>query len=303
MENQAPYDLDVVRAEPNYVQTSIFLDVTRFELAQRVAKMLSTGKLLPAHFQNNIADIMIAMNLADRFKADPFMVMQNVYLIHGKPALQGTLVIALVNQCGKFTTLQFRTEREKDKIISCTAYATEKNTGEVLEHTLTHQEVEAEGWNRSKGSQKSKWLTLPALMYKYRSATFFARVYCPEVLLGMQTVDELVDIGPTQKSVIETNTKELTQALTFEPKKEPKKEKPEPSIGVRMGEARPPKDYKPKSGVQKEILKIIKDFPEEYQLARQELGITEEEVLTEDQMASVKEKVSEIIDIASAHQP
>ena len=31
-------------------------------------------------------------------------------------------------------------------------------------------------------------------MFHYRSAAFFAREYCPEVLNGLQTVEELKDV-------------------------------------------------------------------------------------------------------------
>ena len=34
----------------------------------------------------------------------------------------------------------------------------------------------------------------------YRAAAFFARVYCPNVLMGFSTVDEAEDIAPAEKS-------------------------------------------------------------------------------------------------------
>jgi hypothetical protein len=35
---------------------------------------------------------------------------------------------------------------------------------------------------------------MPELMMRYRSATFFGRLYCPERLLGMPAADEVEDI-------------------------------------------------------------------------------------------------------------
>lgn len=179
--------------------TSLFFDIARFEHAQRVAKALSTATIVPDHFRNNIGNILIALNTAERMRTDPVMLMQNMYIIHGKPGIEGKLAIALINQSGKFTPLQFRLEGEGDA-RQCTAYATHKETGETLEQTVTWKMVEAEGWNKDKktksgGIQKSKWNTLPDLMFQYRSGTFFARVYCPEVLLGMRTKDELDDMA------------------------------------------------------------------------------------------------------------
>ena len=176
---------------PAAIGASLFLDVNRFEFAQRVAAMLAKSTMIPEHFRNNIGNCMIALNLAERFMADPFMVMQNVYVVHGKPGLEGKLVIALVNQSGKFTPLQYKFTRDNDgKATACTAYATHLETKEKLEQTVTWDMVHAEGWDKKAGS---KWLTMPELMFQYRSATFFARVYCPEVILGMQTTEEIFD--------------------------------------------------------------------------------------------------------------
>ncbi len=56
--------------------------------------------------------------------------------------------------------------------------------------------AEAEGWSKKSGS---KWKTMPELMLSYRAATFFGRMYCPDLLMGMQTQDELQDIKEARK--------------------------------------------------------------------------------------------------------
>ena len=53
------------------------------------------------------------------------------------------------------------------------------------------QMATAEGWSTKAGS---KWKTMPELMLRYRAATFFGRLYAPDLLLGMQTVEEARDI-------------------------------------------------------------------------------------------------------------
>ena len=173
--------------------SSMFFDVAKFEHAQRVALMLTKSTLIPDHFRTNIGNCMIALNYAERIKADPFMVMQNMYVVHGRPGIEGKLVIALVNQCGRFEPLQFR---EDDN--GCVAFALEIRSGKVLDGPKVDWElVRAEGWDKDKGAQKSKWQTMPQIMFRYRAATFFARTYCPEVLLGMQTTEEIRDVTTT----------------------------------------------------------------------------------------------------------
>jgi hypothetical protein len=53
-----------------------------------------------------------------------------------------------------------------------------------------------EGWVSKDGS---KWKTMPDVMLRYRAASFFGRLYAPEVLNGMKTVEEIEDIGPEEQ--------------------------------------------------------------------------------------------------------
>jgi len=170
------------------VGDNMFFNVQMFEHAQRVAKMLGASTMVPSHFQGpqNIGNVMIAMNYAQRVRADVFMVMQSLYVVHGRPGLEGKLVIALVNQCGRFEPLEFEIDND-----GCLAFAKEIKSEKVLKGPkVTWDMVKAEGWL---GKTGSKWQTMPDVMFRYRSAAFFARTYCPEVLLGMQTKEELED--------------------------------------------------------------------------------------------------------------
>lgn len=166
-----------------------------FELVQRQAKMLSASTLVPKEFQGNMGNCAIALNIAKRLGADPFMVIQNIDIIHGRPSFRATFLIAMVNASGRFTPLQFRMSGEGAS-RSCVAWAKDKETGEVVEGTeITMAMAKAEGWSTKSGS---KWVTMPEQMLRYRAAAFFARIYAPDITLGMQTSEELRDIEPAR---------------------------------------------------------------------------------------------------------
>ena len=50
--------------------------------------------------------------------------------------------------------------------------------------------AKAEGWY---GKAGSKWKTMPQIMLRYRAASFFARMNCPELTLGFYTKEEVID--------------------------------------------------------------------------------------------------------------
>jgi hypothetical protein len=162
-----------------------------FALLQRQATMLASSTLVPKDFQGNVANCCIGLEIANRLRASAFMVIQNIDIIHGRPSFRATFLIAMVNASGRFTPLQFRMEGDKAN-RSCVAHCKDATTGEAIEGPeVSMAMAKAEGWSTKNGS---KWLTMPELMLRYRAAAFFARLYAPDITLGMQTAEELRDV-------------------------------------------------------------------------------------------------------------
>ena len=169
---------------------SVFTNSDSFELAQRAGKMLAASDLVPPQFKS-VPNCVLALNIANRLKADPFAVMQSLYIVHGRPAWSSQFLIAMVNASGRYSPLQFRMSGEGDA-KTCVAYAKHLETGEQVEGPeVSIDMAKKEGWY---GKNGSKWQTLPDLMLRYRAAGFFARLYCPDLCLGMRTMEEEQDI-------------------------------------------------------------------------------------------------------------
>ncbi len=167
-----------------------------FELMQRQAKLLAASQLVPKEFQGNLPNVVIALEMANRIGASPLSVMQNLYIVHGKPGWSSQFIIAAINASGKFSPLRFDITGEGDK-KTCIAWALEKATDTRLESPpVSIDMAKKEGWYEKNGS---KWKTMPDLMLRYRTATFFGRLYAPEILMGMKSEDEIkevIDITP-----------------------------------------------------------------------------------------------------------
>jgi hypothetical protein len=164
-----------------------------FELLQRGANALSKSTLVPQSFQNNLANCMIALNMANRLGADELMVMQNLYVVHGRPGWSAQFLIATFNQCGRFSAVRYRYFGTPGTDgYGCQAYATELASGEKIEGPrITIELAKAEGWY---GKNGSKWKTMPDLMLMYRAAAWMIRTHAPEISMGLQTAEELNDV-------------------------------------------------------------------------------------------------------------
>lgn len=233
-----------------------FDTVGGFELMQRGARLLSSSTIVPASYRRMVekkvggsvqmvenpsamSNCVVALNMAQRMGADPLMIMQNLYIVEGRPAWSAQYIIASINACGKYSPLRFtiedlgekeaeythikwegqypnrrRTETQvKTKIQDkrCVAWAIEKATGERLESPPVTIELAAkEGWF---GKEGSKWQTMPDVMLRYRAASFFGKLYAPELLMGIQTAEEVYDttytVEPDETGAYQVITAEI----------------------------------------------------------------------------------------------
>jgi hypothetical protein len=175
-----------------------FADSTHFEHAQRVGKALAASSLVPDTYSNNLANVLIALDVANRIGASPLAVMQSLYIVHGRPAWSASFLIATVNACGRFTPIRYETQGEDpfDKAYRVRAYAKDRESGEVCEGPwISWRMIDAEGWAKKSGS---KWQSMPGLMFMYRAAAFWTRIYAPELSLGIRTAEEEVDVAETR---------------------------------------------------------------------------------------------------------
>lgn len=248
-----------------------FLNVESFEFSQRVANMLTNSTLVPEQYRavlkvkagkdnygnmqyrdepnpNGLSNCIVALNMANRMGADPLMIMQNLYLIEGRPSWSSQFIMASINSSGRFSSLRFEVEnlgeieveyqetvwqnRQKQTLTktlkvenqTCVAWALEAGTRmpeftleELKEHGGVYKCCKAygipliesskisiemavkEGWYTKNGS---KWKTMPEQMLRYRAASFFGRVYAPELLMGLRSVEEeqerIIDVTPDQ---------------------------------------------------------------------------------------------------------
>jgi hypothetical protein len=174
------------------LETGYLVDTGRFEHLWRVATSFSKSSLVPDAFKRQPDNCFIACQLALRLRVDPFALMQNTYIVHGKPGFESKLVIGLLNTSSKtIGPVRYRFSGEGDA-YGCEAVVIDAFTEEELVGPkVDWQLVKAEGWNKPKKSEPSKWATMPELMFRYRAAMFLARAHYPEVLLGIQTREEV----------------------------------------------------------------------------------------------------------------
>lgn len=172
----------------------VFSEIEQFEAAQRMAKALQQSNMVPATFKNDMGACLIALDMASRLRMNVLAVMQNMYVVHGKPAWSSQFVISGINQSGLFgSSLNFEfVGTQGTDSYGCYAWALDKHTKEKIKGTvITIKMAKDEGWY---GKTGSKWKTMPEQMLRYRAASFFGRTYAPDITMGIYTKDEVEEI-------------------------------------------------------------------------------------------------------------
>lgn len=201
-ELQAAQNSEMI-ATPQY--RSMWNDKGMLEQAFKVATYLSKSALVPQDtYYGRPENCLIAVDLANRSGMSPLTIMQNLYIVKGKPAWAGQFAIALVNGSRRFARplkpVFFGEPNTRE--WGCYMTTTTLQGEEVCGAKITMQMAQDEGWVNKPGS---KWKTMPEQMLQYRAGAFFARVYCPDVLYGIQMAEEVKDTfgyDPEEKQTV-----------------------------------------------------------------------------------------------------
>ena len=188
----------LMRSGGSEISAGVFSGIAAFEAAQRMAQCLCSSTMVPTEYrgQQGLANSLIALEIASRMGLSPLVVMQNMTPIHGRPSWSSSFLIATVNASGRFTPLRFHFDDEESPSW-CYAEASDRSSGESLKgEKISIAMAKREGWWSRKdrhGNESSKWQSMTGQMLRYRAATFWVRVYCPEISLGLITQDEAID--------------------------------------------------------------------------------------------------------------
>lgn len=220
-----------------------------------------------------LPNCIVALNMAVRMNADPLMIMQNLHVIEGRPSWSSQFIIAMLNSSGKFSPLRFElSDPGEEETIeyqvnvwtkgnksvekrtatfrhqSCVAWVTEKATGERLQSPkVTMAMARDEGWI---GKNGSKWQTMQEVMLQYRTASLLGRFYAPELLMGLQSreeVEDFIEATPDGAGNYTVDVNDLRNREPVAPNVEATDADFEETVNKETGEIKEPKEKKPRA--------------------------------------------------------
>jgi hypothetical protein len=194
---------EMLTAAKSLPPTDVFSMKPRtFEEAYRFANFIASSSMIPREFQNNPANVLIAIQLGMELGVPPMQALQNIAVINGRPAIWGDLIPAIVYQsklCEQFD------EIGNDKEATCTV----KRKGmPPIKRTFTWEDAKRAGL-----ADKDTYKKFPARMLQMRARGYAVRDAFADVLKGVHLREELEDLEPRDVTPIAT-----PKALAAQPK-------------------------------------------------------------------------------------
>ncbi|MDH2394364.1 recombinase RecT [Providencia rettgeri] len=185
----------------------------------RIADLMASGSAtVPKHLQGKPADCLAIVMQASRWGMDPFAVGQKTHLINGTLGYEAQLVNSVITS-SKVVDSRFHYEYGGDweKIVGVKENRDESGlyirVGAVLrgEKEITYGEPVYLADVQTRNSPL--WKTMPKQQIAYLAVKYWSRLYCPEVIMGVYTPDELEertikDVTPPKERV---SLNEITQ--------------------------------------------------------------------------------------------
>ena len=162
----------------------------------RFAEVMSKGDFcLPKVYRNNPGACMAVAMIALDIQMNPFQVAQKCYQVNGQMGMESQLMVAIVNaRAGLAEPLEYSFDGEGLE-MSCTVRGVLKGGHE---RTYSSPPISALTVKNS-----PLWKTDPQQQLGYYAARSWARRYCPEVIMGLYSVDEAQTMPQEPKNITE----------------------------------------------------------------------------------------------------
>lgn len=211
------------RLEPSHNAAALILDPTTYQSMHQLAVLMATGTAsVPTHLRGNEADCMAVVLQAMAWQMNPFAVASKTYTVNGGMlAYEAQLVNAVITSkapvtgrlnyewfgdwskiLGQFreVSVEKKSDGGKSKTIRVPNWSIEDEQGLGIKVWATFVgETEPRVLDllllQARTRNSTMWADDPKMQLAYLAIKKWARLYCPDVILGVYTPDEFDDYG------------------------------------------------------------------------------------------------------------
>lgn len=190
-----------------HTPSSMIMDPTSLGHLQTFAQVMATGRVtVPKHFQNSEGDCLAVALQAVQWGMNPFAVAQKTHIVNGNLGYEAQLVNAVISTMAPTKDrINYKWDGEGEN-LTCTVSATIKGEDSPRELTI--------GIKSATVRNSPLWKSDPKQQLAYLAVKRWARLHCPDVILGVYTADELQELpaDPVEKDMGKVSVAEKLKA-------------------------------------------------------------------------------------------
>lgn len=185
--------------------SDLVMDVNALDRMMRFGQMMADGGVsVPQHLRGKPADCLAVVTQSMQWGMNPFAVAQKTHVINGALGYEAQLVNAvIIARAPLRERLRFewfpegawsiKGKEDKSATHGVRVYATLRGENEprVIEITMAQVGVR----------NSPLWADDPKQQLAYLATKRWARLYCPDVILGVYTPDEIEEIGASERDM------------------------------------------------------------------------------------------------------
>jgi len=198
------------------VRESVKAEISGFEMKPRTldeamnfCKIMADSDLVPNSYKNKPGNIMVAIQMGNELGLSPMRALRSIAVINGRATMWGDDVLAMVLAS---SVCEYVDESDStDKIGVCKTKR--KGCAEQIS-TFTLEDAKRAGLLGKSGP----WQTNTSRMLKLRARGFGLRDTFADVLAGLVSAEEALDLPPTETATPEATVLEANQPLTLKEK-------------------------------------------------------------------------------------
>ncbi|MCX7491498.1 hypothetical protein OS127_03010 [Corynebacterium sp. P6129] len=193
--------------------------VEAMDAAHRLASVLCKTAMVPATFRGKPDDGAAAILYGAELGLKPQQALQQVFVVHGMPAVYARTMVALLKSRG------YRIQTVESSDTSVTVRG-ESPRGEVEESTWSIDRAKQAGYTSNK-----KYASDPQAMLYAKAASEVCRKLAPDVLLGIAYSKEELELEPVKMTATRTDRPSSADSLKQQLKQEQAPELDTPKVG------------------------------------------------------------------------
>lgn len=192
---------------------SVMSDTGLFDRMYRLAEVMASSKMtVPKHLQGNTGDCMAIVMQASQWKMNPFAVAQKTHIVNGNLGYEAQLVAAVINSSGvvsdrfsfewhgdwdKLRDTGEQKDLEKSLTVRISATIKGETTPRILEVAMSQATVR----------NSPLWKSDPKQQLAYLAQKKWARLFAPDVILGVYSADEFDEVPQMKELSLDGNVK------------------------------------------------------------------------------------------------